>query len=420
MPGDQAEGVPAAERPKRLLVVATGNMPGGNIADVQLLHPLEDPSQSWNALTIGGFTRKETPPENPPGLKPVVSANHRSPFSLGSQALSSDLTPIKPEVLFEAGNMIADPSGYCEWGPSVSLLAPGSDVLGEPLVPFWATSAAAGMAGHFVGALQAALPDLWPETHRALAVDSAYWPEPIRKKLIGRGEHWKTGTKAAKQAILREVGYGVPDLQRAINSASNDVTLIAQAAIQPFVLGENGGPVFNEMHFYDLPWPKAALEKIENEVVTLKVTLSYFVEPNLSGRAATRPETYRSFGLRFAMKRRSDTKDQFKRRVSGQQERDAPGPQQEGDYWLLGSNAVQAGSLHCDLWRGRAIDLALHDAIGVYPVTGWWKTHPGQKRFNDKGRYALVISISAPGFAVDMHSEITGLVAAKVAASVTP
>lgn len=418
MPGDQADGVPAAERPKRLMVVATGNMPGGKLDHVRLSHPLEDPSQSWNALTIGGFTRKDTPPTKPPGLKPVVPANHRSPFSLGSKALSSDLTPIKPEVLFEAGNMIADQSGDCGWEPSVSLLAPGSNVVHEPLVPFWATSAAAGMAGHFVGTLQAALPDLWPETHRALAVDSANWPEPIRKRLIGTGQHWKTGTKAVKQAVLREVGYGVPDLQRAINSASNDVTLIAQAPIQPFVIGESGGPVFNEMHLYDLPWPKRELEKIENGIVTMKVTLSYFVEPNLSGRAATRPETYRSFGLRFAVKKRLETKEQFKRRVSGRQEKDEVVSQQDGKYWLLGPAAVQAGSLHCDLWRGKAIDLASHDAIGVYPVTGWWKTHPGQKRFNDKGRYALVVSISAPGHDVDMYSEISAKVAAKVATSV--
>ncbi len=418
MPGDQADGVPAAERPKRLMVVATGNMPGGKLDHVRLSHPLEDPSQSWNALTIGGFTRKDTPPKKPPGLKPVVPANHRSPFSLGSKALSSDLTPIKPEVLFEAGNMIADQSGDCGWEPSVSLLAPGSNVVHEPLVPFWATSAAAGMAGHFVGTLQAALPELWPETHRALAVDSANWPEPIRKRLIGTGQHWKTGTKAVKQAVLREVGYGVPDLQRAINSASNDVTLIAQAPIQPFVIGESGGPVFNEMHLYDLPWPKRELEKIENGIVTMKVTLSYFVEPNLSGRAATRPETYRSFGLRFAVKKRLETKEQFKRRVSGRQEKDEVVSQQDGKYWLLGPAAVQAGSLHCDLWRGKAIDLASHDAIGVYPVTGWWKTHPGQKRFNDKGRYALVVSISAPGHDVDMYSEISAKVAAKVATSV--
>ncbi|MCB1359452.1 MAG: S8 family peptidase [Maritimibacter sp.] len=414
MPGDQVDGVPASERPKRLLMVATGNMRGDALVEVQRSHPLEDPSQSWNALTIGGFTRKETPPPVPPGLKPVVAANHRSPFSLGSQSLANDLTPIKPEVLFEAGNMVTDDTGYCGWAESVSLLAPGSNVFQQPLVPFWATSAAAGMAGHFVGGLQAALPDLWPETHRALAVDSASWPEPIRKQFIGKGEGWKSGTKAKKQAALREFGYGVPDLERAVSSAMNDVTLVAQAPIQPFAPSDAGGPpVFNEMHFYDLPWPKTALEEIENGVVMMKVTLSYFIEPNLSGRAATRPETYRSFGLRFAMKKRSESKAHFARRISGHQEKDTPPPETEKDCWLLGPKAVQAGSLHCDLWRGKAIDLSLHDAVAVYPVTGWWKTHAGQKRFDDQGRYALVISISAPGQAVDLYSEISALVEAR-------
>ena len=46
-------------------------------------------------------------------------------------------------VLFEAGNMVSDASGYCAWNPAVSLLAAGSDIVAEPLVPFWATSAAA-------------------------------------------------------------------------------------------------------------------------------------------------------------------------------------------------------------------------------------------------------------------------------------
>jgi hypothetical protein len=34
------------------------------------------------------------------------------------------------------------------------------------------------------------------------------------------------------------------------------------------------------MHFYSLPWPKAALERLESEIVIMKVTLSYFIEPN--------------------------------------------------------------------------------------------------------------------------------------------
>ena len=68
--------------------------------------------------------------------------------------------------------------------------------------------------------------------------------------------------------------------------------MIAETEIQPYTIGADGrSGVFNEMHFYDLPWPKAALEQLENEIVTMKVTLSYFIEPNLTGKAATRPDT---------------------------------------------------------------------------------------------------------------------------------
>ena len=410
MPGDAVDG------PKRLVVVATGNVPGGMMVDVVPSQPLEDPSQSWNALTIGGFTRKEQAPAPPPALEPVVPANHRSPFSRGSQTLPDDLTPIKPEVLFEAGNMVSDRTGFCAWHEAVSLLAPGSDVTAEPLVPFWATSAAAAVAGNFIGRLQASLPHRWPETHRALTVDSAEWPQPIRKLLIGKGAHWKSGSKAQKQQLLREVGYGVPDIERAVLSARNDVTLIAQAEIQPFAIGaDRRSAVFNEMHFYDLPWPKAALERLENEIVTMKVTLSYFVEPNLTGKAATRPDTYRSFGLRFDMKKRTETDAKFRSRISSAQEGDGSESETETSCWLLGPKAVQAGSLHCDLWRGRAIELAGHDAIAVYPVSGWWKSHFGQRRFVDKGRYALVISLSAPGHAVDLHAEVSNLVGVNAA-----
>ena len=374
-------------------------------------NPIEDPAQSWNALTIGGYTTKETvPPEDAP-LEPVVGANQRSPFSRSSEMLPDDLTPIKPEVLFEAGNMLKDAAGYCAWHPAVSVLAAGNDAVAEPLTPFWATSAATGMAGNFLGRLEANLPGLWPETYRALAVQSAEWTAPIRKQLIGKGAHWSGAksvkTKAAKQALLRQVGYGVPDFGRAAASARNAVTLTAQAEIQPFAqAAPNDMPTYNEMHFYDLPWPQKTLEALENEIVMLKVTLSYFVEPNLTGRAATRPETYRSFGLRFKMKKRTETQKQFRARVNAAQERGEDGGDQEADYWLLGPNATAAGSLHCDLWRGRAIDLASHDEVAIYPVAGWWKTRPAQKRANDRARYSLLLSIAAPGQPVDLYTEV--------------
>jgi hypothetical protein len=413
MPGERTDNINAAGHPKRLLLIAIGNAQPGQREAVEILKSLEDPAQSWNALTVGGYTTKEAIPVDPPGLTPIVPANHRSPYSRGSCDLPDDLTPIKPEVLFEAGNMLVDATGYCGVHPAVSLLAAGSDVEREPLIPFNATSAAAGVAGNFLGRLKAGIPGYWPETYRALTVNAADWPQPIRSRLIGTGAHWKSISKGKRQKILREVGYGVPDLDRAIQSAANDVTMIAQAEIQPFASINGQPPVFNEMHFYDLPWPRAILQGLENEIVILKVTLSYFVEPNVSGRAATRPDTYRSFGLRFEMKKRTETAAAFRRRMTARRDPNEQ-PANEASHWLLGPNAVQAGSLHCDLWRGAAVDLASHDAIAVYPVGGWWKSHVGQRRMNDKARYALVISLSAPGLDVDLHADITAKVDAKV------
>ena len=414
MPGERQDRLLSANHPKRLVVIAAGNVQGGQCDQVEAHQSLEDPAQSWNAITIGGYTAKDVTPAEPPGLNPLVPANHRSPFSRGSQNLASDLTPIKPEVLFEAGNMVVDATGYCAGHPVVSLLAASSEVVTEPLRPFNATSAAAGVAGNFLGRLKADLPGLWPETYRALMVDSAVWPQPIRSKLIGRGAHWKPNKRQAQQ-LLRDIGYGVPDLDRAMRSARNDVTLIAQAEIQPFAAGADGqSAVFSEMHFYDLPWPTALLQELGNAIVTLKVTLSYFVEPNLSGKAATRPDTYRSFGLRFDMKKRTESAAAFRRRLTQRRDRDEHRAS-ESSHWLLGPNAFRAGSLHCDLWRGAAVDLAGHDEIAIYPVGGWWKTHTGQQRMNDKGRYALVISIATYGQAVDLHARIMSMIEANAA-----
>lgn len=411
---DSATPGPAAERPKRLIVIAAGNLLGGQREDVVGLSTIEDPAQSWNALTIGGYTAKTNIQPFELGKWPLALANDVSPFSRGSNTIANDLTPIKPEVLFEAGNMIVDGGDNCTQHPSLSLLATGSDVTNTPLVAFWATSAAAAMAGNFLGQLKADLPGLWPETYRALTVHSADWLGPMRDRLIGRGLSWKGASKGPRQEVLREVGYGVPDLGRAIKSARNDMVLLAQSEIQPYARSADAAnAVYNELHFYDLPWPKEALEALENEIVLMKVTLSYFVEPNLSGRAATRPDTYRSFGLRFAMKKRRESTATFKRRYAGMLATEKEPAVDEKNYWLLGSNAIAAGSLHCDLWRGPAVDLASHDAIAIYPVGGWWKSHLGQKRMNDKARYALAISIDARAHAVDLESEITQKVSAK-------
>ena len=160
------ENIPASERTKRLIMVATGNVSGGMAVDVLPAQPLEDPSQSWNALTIRGFTRKEQPPVPPP----VMQAACRRTIAVRLAAVLSDF----PMTLLRSNLRCCSRQAICfltrpgfAVGTRRCPLSAGSDMAVEPLVPFWATSAAAGMAGHFIGQLIGP-PRSWPETHRAL------------------------------------------------------------------------------------------------------------------------------------------------------------------------------------------------------------------------------------------------------------
>ncbi len=83
--------------------------------------------------------------------------------------------------------------------------------------------------------------------------------------------------------------------------------------MQPFKMEK--GRRFNECHYYDLPIPSQMLEELENEIVEMKVTLSYFVEPNPGLSANVDPQRYQSHGFRFDHECKNETVRRFKQRV---------------------------------------------------------------------------------------------------------
>jgi hypothetical protein len=87
------------------------------------------------------------------------------------------------------------------------------------------------------------------------------------------------------------------------------------------------------------------------------------------------------------------------------------GARVQDEGWLLGPKSMSAGSLHCDIWEGSAADLATRDEIAVYPITGWWKTRGREKRYNDRARYSLVMSLDARGIDIDIYTPIAVAVA---------
>jgi hypothetical protein len=312
------------------------------------------------------------------------------------------VAPFKPELVMEAGNRAVNPARteILTVG-SLSLLTTGHEAA-LPLVSFDATSAAAAQAARMAARLAAAHPAFWPETIRALMVHSAEWTQPMLEAIDA------APGKRERYGLVRRFGYGVPDFDRANASANNHLAMIAQAQIQPFRL--QGQRKFNECHYYELPIPGGLLEELENQPVELKVTLSYFVDPNPGLSANVDPQRYQSYGLRFDHQRPRETLAQFKNRVNASERDDS---RRRGNAmpvdgrWVLGQDSISAGSLHCDVWRGPAIELLNRNMLCIKPVNGWWRYRASADVCNRQTRYALVVSLKTLDVDLDIHTSIS-------------
>lgn len=212
------------------------------------------------------------------------------------------------------------------------------------------------------------------------------------------------GGKRGRANLVRRYGLGVPSLPRALRSANDALTLIAQAIIRPFSKGK-----MNEMHVHELPWPKDALEQLGPTPVKLRVTLSYFVEPNPGRRGWRKRHRYASHGLRFDVKTATESVDEFRKRLNEKaldEEEDRPSTASDSSEWYLGEQTRNRGSLHSDVWVGTAADLAARSALGVYPVSGWWKDKPKRDRSAVGTPYSLVVSIETEAEGADIWTPV--------------
>jgi hypothetical protein len=389
---------------RRLFAVAAGNVRDYDVDHLTRsdLEPCEDPSQAWNALTVGGFTSLTAvaPGVGFDGYTAVAAAGDLSPFSRTSVSFSR-MWPIKPDVVFEAGNTAVSADGaLIDTPPSLQVLTarrqspPGSRLL----TVVNGTSPATARASQMAATIMAEYPSLWPETVRALIVHSARWTLPMTQAIGG------ASTRAATLALIRRYGMGVPDVDIALRSASDALTLIAEDTIHPYRDGK-----LREMHLHELPWPVDALADLGSAEVTLRVTLSYFIEPTAARRGWTRRYRYASHLLRFDLRQPAESTPDFRKRINDlalEEEEQRPTRSSDASEWVLGPQARTAGSLHHDVWTGTAADLADRGVIAVYPVSGWWKDAPRRDGSERGAPYALVVSIEAPEVDVDLWTPV--------------
>jgi hypothetical protein len=84
----------------------------------------------------------------------------------------------------------------------------------------------------------------------------------------------------------------------------------------------------------------------------------------------------------------------------------------------VGPQLRHHGSLHADIWRGTAVELASRGAIAVYPTLGWWREQPRHERYERSARYALLVSIETDEQEVDLYAPVEAAITARVAVEV--
>lgn len=389
--------------PRRLMIVSAGNVPleeRHEYPNRNQVLGVEDPGQAWNALTVGASTHIETIHQaGYDGWEPIAPSGRLSPSSRTSMIWADKSWPIKPDIVMEGGNNAIDPStGRADFVDDLSLLTTRVSPNGALLTTTADTSAAAALAARYAASVWAHYPDLWPETVRGLLVHSAQWTDGMLNEFPDTERHNR----------LRCYGFGVPNLQRSLWSASNAATVIVQGSLQPFQKADGEPVKTKDMHLHRLPWPTTVLQGLGDREVRMRVTLSYFIEPSPGRWGWTRKHRYQSHGLRFDVKRPLETIEAFRKRIN----KAARDEEEDTEYgtdnrnWRLGDRLRRKGSVHSDTWSGTAAELAECGVIAVFPVTGWWKERPHLNCWNRQARYSLIVNIETDAEEVDLYTPI--------------
>lgn len=392
----------------RLFVVSAGNVDTlvkDHLAQCDT-SPIRDPGQAWNALTVGAHTEFDSAPTDPTyaGWTPLAPAGQLSPHSRTSLLFGTRPWPIKPDILMEGGNVLHDGGSMFEPRHAALSLRSTGHANDQALASANATSAATAQAARLGALVMATYPEYWPETVRALIVHAAEWTPTMRNELAEA----RRRNLEAQQHVLRRYGWGVPSEARVLSSSDHAVTLVVQDEFIPFDGNDFKVPAFR---LHDLPWPREVLQDLGEGAVTLRVTLSYFIEPTASRRGWRQRYRYASHGLRFELQDPLENEGQFVKRVNQDARTEEGGgrPTAGQVSWLVGANQRNYGSLHQDVWETSGAELASTGKLAVYPVGGWWKNAKKRERVDQPVRYSLVVSLKTEATDIDLYTPVANL-----------
>jgi hypothetical protein len=311
--------------------------------------------------------------------------------------------------VLEGRNIAKAPDGFISEHDDLSLLSTGHLPTHRQFDSINATSAAAAQAAWMAAQIQARYPDAWPETIRGLMIHASEWPDALKRQFLKANSRRGEYSKSEYGRLLRICGYGVPNLRRALACASNSLTLISEAQIQPYTKKHGRSDCSTkDMHLHRIPWPREVLLSLGETPVVMRITLSYFIEPGPGEVGWKDKYRYASYALRFDLNNTSESEDDFLKRLNAaaRDEGEQPDRDSGSHRWQIGARNRNKGSVLSDIWKGTAADIATCNLIGIYPLIGWWRERSWLNRWDRKARYSLIVSLNTPEEDVDIYTPV--------------
>jgi subtilisin family serine protease len=343
-----------------------------------------NPAQSFQALTVGSVslqTFKDLSRQS------IAQQDYPSSFSCTGLGMWDS---IKPEVVEYGGDLVSDGGTQpnLTYPPEVCPDLVRSTLNGGPMSASdcIGTSYAAPKVAHIAACLAAELPNESCLLYRALIVQSARFPS------------WVETTNFDLYHAIRLLGYGIPNLDRALGNSNNRITLIAK--------GERRIAA-RQAQIYEVSLPDELRSPGEDRDFRIEVTLSYKAQPRRTRRARRK---YLSTWLDWDCSKKGEVPERFLERVL--KEYEAPPELEEkgkGFKWVLGkqkkprqahSFSRQGGTLQKDWAIVKSYDLRESFCIAVVGHEGW-NNDP-----NATVPYALVVSFEAVDTNIPIYTSI--------------
>lgn len=346
---------------------------------------IANPAQSLQALTVGSIATEVYHDQDRASMAPTEnpSAFTRTGFGLWDS--------IKPEVVEFGGDYAADtgnppsltiPQNVC---PELirSTLNGGPPYARDGI----GTSFSAPKVTHIAGQLAALFPDRETLLYRALIVNSARWPQ------------WAEQTDIANRPnIVRSIGYGVPDVNRATENTSNRITLITE---RPYEIKAQEGYIFG------IPIPEELRRPGDEFQIRIDVTLSYAAEPRRTRKAR---RGYLGVWVDWMASKRNESFDAFKGRAL--KNIDTIDNTDDGNFpWILGNKRERDGitdgatrkngTLQKDWTIVNSYELRDMFGIVVRGHKGWARLDP-----EATAKFSLVVSFEALGTELPIYALI--------------